>query len=241
MAKAGTVGLPASRVTRRGQPAPTRFRPPGGRGQGLGGCAPPPPSFQPTLNRLCLATGLKKVLLGPYQAPVRQILATLDLVPKLFRTAIVVIACAVLVGGGATLAIASEEGGSTGDAAETQYGGAQGCTLGYWKNHTSEAVWGTTYSPSDYFDQVFGFGPHITLLEALNEGGGGFSALERQAVAALLSTNNANINYKLSEQEVFELVKQAYESGEPELVKDEFDTFNNGECPVNANGEVTGG
>ena len=69
--------------------------------------------------------------------------------------------------------------------------GGQGCTLGYWKNHTSK--W-TTYSPSQSFASVFGatHNPYGTksLLAVLQTGGGGIINLGRQTVAALLNASS---------------------------------------------------
>ncbi len=83
--------------------------------------------------------------------------------------------------------------------------GGEGCTPGYWKNtrmHYCE--WDAAgYSPDDDFDAMFGtnyFNPDRTLLEALNTGGGGYDALGRHAVAALLSASHADVNYGLTVQ-----------------------------------------
>jgi hypothetical protein len=68
---------------------------------------------------------------------------------------------------------------------------ACGCTPGYWKNHTD--VW-VGYTTDQYFDVVFGVGPHMTLLEALSvrakdlpSGSGVEAAYIRHATAALLN------------------------------------------------------
>jgi len=63
----------------------------------------------------------------------------------------------------------------------------EGRTPGYWKNHLSAWV---GYSPNDSFEGKFGVdiaGPDVTLLQALQKGGGEFVALDRHAVAALLN------------------------------------------------------
>ncbi len=70
--------------------------------------------------------------------------------------------------------------------------GIVGLSPGYWKNHM--AVWDGTDPewdgpvPGAYFDVVFGVGPHKTLLEVLNTGGGKLVALNRAALAALLNS-----------------------------------------------------
>lgn len=88
----------------------------------------------------------------------------------------------------------------------------EGCTPGYWKNtgmHYCE--WDAAgYSPDVDFDATFGtnyFNPDRTLLEALNSGGGGYDALGRHAVAALLSASNADVNYGLTVDEVIAAVR----------------------------------
>jgi hypothetical protein len=62
----------------------------------------------------------------------------------------------------------------------------KGCTPGYWKQTQHFGNW-TGYSPDNYVDDVFSCGPHITLLEGLQTGGGDINALTRHAVAALLN------------------------------------------------------
>jgi len=90
-----------------------------------------------------------------------------------------------------------------------QGGTASACTLGlspgYWKNHTEAWV---GYSTGDYFDTVFGVGPHVTLLQALQTGGGGLNALNRQAVGAIL--NASSIPGALSEAYVLQFVRHVY-------------------------------
>ncbi len=53
-------------------------------------------------------------------------------------------------------------------------GGGEGCTPGFWKNRGLRLGW-PTYDPADDFDTVFGVAStySLTLLEALNKGGGG--------------------------------------------------------------------
>ena len=158
--------------------------------------------------------------------------------PTSLRRLLVTVACVALVGAGATMAVATTEGGSEGNSAETQYGPAQGCTPGFWKNHTSVAVWGTEYSPSDTFDSVFGvtkFGSK-TLLEVLDLGGGGYNALARHAVAALLSSSNPDVNYGLSPEEVIKMVQDAISGKDPETTKDVFEPLNEAGCGVDAHG-----
>lgn len=113
--------------------------------------------------------------------------------------------------------------------------GAQGCTPGFWKNHPS--AWGPTgHGPGDDFDAKFGvdlFDPNITLLEALNLGGGGVNALARAAVAALLNASHPGVDHPLTSAQVIAGVQAAALSGDFEPTKDEFDDANNLGCPIN--------
>ncbi|TQI69759.1 putative secreted protein (Por secretion system target) [Gramella sp. Hel_I_59] len=75
----------------------------------------------------------------------------------------------------------------------------QGCTLGYWKNHTDR--W-SCYSTCTLYSDVFGNSTPSqlqgkTLLEVLNQGGGGIYNLGRQSVAALLNICNGDVNYEI--------------------------------------------
>src|SRR3954465_8083321 len=85
--------------------------------------------------------------------------------------------------------------------------GTQGCTPGYWKNHT-EAWADTPYSPTDTVGSVFTLPASLsslsgeTLLAALDGTGGDGSTLEgaaaillRAAVAGLLNATDANVDY----------------------------------------------
>jgi hypothetical protein len=71
----------------------------------------------------------------------------------------------------------------------------EGCTLGYWKNHTDR--WCEQYNTCTTYAEAFYDGAYsdapavlrdLTLLEVLNLGGGGIKNLGRQSVAALLNT-----------------------------------------------------
>jgi hypothetical protein len=150
----------------------------------------------------------------------------------------VIIACLLLVGAGATLAIAAKETNvSGGNAAQTEYNtGGQGCTPGYWKNHTGSWV---GYSPTALFDKVFGvtYYGSLTLEQALNAKGGGFNALARHAASALLNSSNSNISYGLTTSEIIALVQKAVKTNEPELIKDEFAALNETECSIDAHGK----
>lgn len=151
----------------------------------------------------------------------------------------IVLACAALVGAGATFAIAGDGGQTTGSASKSQYTpkpGDKGCTPGYWRQIHPNS-W-TTYSPSDSFDAVFGvkYNSSLTLAQAVNLGGGGFAALARHATAALLNSANPNVNYGLTTSQIIAMVQKAFSTGEPEQIKNEFDAFNNAGCSIDAHG-----
>lgn len=115
--------------------------------------------------------------------------------------------------------------------------GNNGCTPGYWKQTQHFDSWPSAYKPTDSFDATFGIGTNwfpsgYTLLDALSAGGGGATALGRQATAALLSAGKGF--YPVSTADVISKVKAAY--ADPSIVestKDQFDTFNNLGCPLN--------
>jgi hypothetical protein len=146
------------------------------------------------------------------------------------------VCCLAVIVGGATVALASKGGTTTGNAANTQYNtGGQGCTPGYWKNNSAGWV---TYSPTDNFDAIFGISKYgtLTLQGALELGGGGFNALARHAAAALLNTANSNINFAFSTAEVIKIVQEAVTNNAPETAKDLLAEQNETTCSVDAHG-----
>jgi hypothetical protein len=114
----------------------------------------------------------------------------------------------------------------------------QGCTPGYWKNHLD--AWAKTpYKTTQYFNKVFGvsgnanaFSPDITLLAALDNGGGDLSALGRAGTAALLNASYG-LNYGMTPAQVITAVKSAIVSGNFEATKTLLDDMNNRGCPLN--------
>lgn len=107
----------------------------------------------------------------------------------------------------------------------------EGCTPGFWKN--SVGSWPVGYLPSADFDATFGvdlFNPNISLLAALNLGGGGKEALARHAVAALLNSASGGVDYGMSTAEVIAAVQAAFASGEYEGAKNQFETLNEMGC-----------
>lgn len=111
----------------------------------------------------------------------------------------------------------------------------EGCSLGYWKNHT--AAWGPTgFHTTDDFDTIFGvnaFTPNRTLLQALQAGGGGINNLGRQGTAALLSASHPGIHFPLTMAQVITMVHDAVVNGTVDATAQQLDTLVNAGCPLN--------
>ena len=112
--------------------------------------------------------------------------------------------------------------------------GGEGCTPGYWKQEQHFGAW-EGYTPgtafSDVFDDAF---PGMTLLEVLEQGGGGIKALGRHTVAALLNANSPNTNYDLTAAEVISSFNEVYPGPKKDYnqKKNIFEAFNEQGCPL---------
>lgn len=115
----------------------------------------------------------------------------------------------------------------------------EGCTLGYWKNHTNR--WCGSYRTCDRFGDVFTSAPaslaNLTLLQALNLGGGGINNLARQGVAALLNACSGNVAYAGYGDNpilVIAAINLAYTTGgtAPGTLGSQLDVLNNSGCPL---------
>jgi hypothetical protein len=125
---------------------------------------------------------------------------------------------------------------------------AEGCTLGYWKNHIDR--WCSAYSPTMTYGSVFANAPaniaNLTLLQALNLGGGGVKNLARQSVAALLNACSDEVTYPLpyadNPQSVIDAVNAAFLAGgnAPGQLATALDNLNNTGCPLGGT-PATGG
>ncbi len=118
-------------------------------------------------------------------------------------------------------------------------GGGEGCTPGYWKNHTGlksqTNQWPPTgYGQGDSYDATFGVSSSFggTLLDAVRRGGGGEIALGRHAVAALLNSSHPDVSYDLSAAGVIAAVQAAYAGGDFEGVKNTLAWYNEQGCPI---------
>jgi hypothetical protein len=119
--------------------------------------------------------------------------------------------------------------------------GMEGCTLGYWKNHTNR--WCPTYTTATVYGSVFTNAPatlaSLTFLQALNLGGGGIYNLARQSVAAILNACSSEVAYPApygdTPQSVINAVNAAFLAGgtAPGTLATALDVLNNTGCPLN--------
>ena len=125
----------------------------------------------------------------------------------------------------------------------------EGCTLGYWKNHTdrwpSSVTDGSvdelclTYTTCTLYNSVFTastLNPNLTLLQALNlKGNKAGENLARQSVAALLNICSGSVNYDsefASIQALKDYVNAAFRGGDVNLAGSHLDLLNNAGCPL---------
>ena len=112
--------------------------------------------------------------------------------------------------------------------------GSEGCTPGYWKQSQHFDSW-TLYNPTDSFDTTFNdvAFPGMTLLQVLQQGGGGLNALGRQTVAALLNVASGDVDYAYtSTKTVIDLFNNVFPGGDYEGLKNIFEGFNQLSCPL---------
>ncbi len=137
--------------------------------------------------------------------------------------------------------------------AEASNIGDEGCTPGYYKNHTDnwwEDADNTipSYDPSDIFGTVFGVDHDVTLIKALQGGGGkgiagAHKILARAATAAILTAAHEGLGYPLRRNSataagpgIFAAVQDVWDSGDRQAILDlatMFDGYNNLGCPLN--------
>jgi len=124
--------------------------------------------------------------------------------------------------------------------------GDEGCSPGYWKNHTSS--WATTgYSPSQTAVSVFSAAnafPSLagkTLLQSIQGGGGpgtlgAATVLLRAATAAILNASSSGVDYPLTQAQVISQVNAALASNDRDTMlslASTLDGYNNLGCPLN--------
>lgn len=116
--------------------------------------------------------------------------------------------------------------------------GREGCTPGYWKQDQHFDSW-KVYSQGADFDATFGvnfFTPNLTLLQALENGGGGLDALGRHAVAALLNAAaGSGVGYPYTTAQVIAIVRGtgSYSALSVEARKNLLADANELGCPLN--------
>ena len=110
----------------------------------------------------------------------------------------------------------------------------QGCSPGYWKNHSA---WPAPYTPNTLFSAVFENAfPGKTLQQVLSTGGGGLNALGRQTVSALLNAKALGGRYELSPQSVINQFNAVFPGSDYTTLKNAFEALTdiNGRiCPLN--------
>ena len=108
-----------------------------------------------------------------------------------------------------------------------------GCTPGYWKQPQHLDSW-VFYSPDAYFDDTFGVGPRITLLDALWLKGGGENAFLRHATAGLLNSVHPDVHYYYYHDALLAFVQNTYAGTPPdfEYNKDLLAGWNEAGCPL---------
>jgi hypothetical protein len=114
--------------------------------------------------------------------------------------------------------------------------GNEGCTPGYWKQEQHFGSWAPV-ALNTTFSSVFGAGIFGgTLLQALENNGGGLDALIRHGAAAYLNAQNATVDYAYTTAQVIDIVQGdgAYAGLSVEERKDLLDAANNGVggCPL---------
>ncbi len=122
-----------------------------------------------------------------------------------------------------------------------------GCTLGYWKNHTNR--WCGDYQTcTSYVEAFFNYeggyndAPKelrdLTLQEVLNLGGGGVYNFGRQSVAALLNACSEEVDYELPETtDVIDYVRNNV--GTPGAAGSYLDMLNNAGCTMGGSRATT--
>lgn len=109
--------------------------------------------------------------------------------------------------------------------------GIAGCTPGFWKQTHHFQYWTTPYAPNTLFDDVFANAfPGMTLLDVLNQGGGGLKALGRHTVAALLNGASPDVDYGMTAQHVIDAFNAAYASGSYDPLHNELEDRNERGC-----------
>ena len=123
--------------------------------------------------------------------------------------------------------------------------GSEGCTPGYWKQSQHFDSWTAPYDPTDLFSATVGVRadastttfenafPGMTLLQVLEQGGGGLAALGRHTVAALLNTASGDVDYAHTTTGfIVDEFNSVFPGGDYEGLKNIYAGFNELGCPL---------
>jgi hypothetical protein len=100
------------------------------------------------------------------------------------------------------------------------------------------AFWTDPFDPTDLVSSVFSStagtpAGNQTLIQALENGGGGIDALLRHAVAAVLNAASPDLDYPFEVQAIIDAVNEAISTGVGiEELKNDLDEANNLGCPL---------
>ena len=114
--------------------------------------------------------------------------------------------------------------------------GGEGCTPGYWKQPHHFDSWTAPYDPTDLFDDHFENAfPGQTLLQVLQNGGGGLNALGRHTVATLLNSASTGVSFELSPAQVITAFNNVFPgpNSQYQTLKNRFAGLNERFCPLN--------
>ncbi len=114
--------------------------------------------------------------------------------------------------------------------------GGEGCTPGFWKQSQRFDSWPAPITPTTLFSAVFENAfPGKTLLQVLQQGGGGLKALGRHTAAALLNSASPDVNYDLSYSDVIGMFNAVFPGSNRnyDSLKNTFEVLNQQHCPVN--------
>lgn len=114
-------------------------------------------------------------------------------------------------------------------------GGGEGCTPGFWKQSQHFNFWTAPYTPGTLFSTVFEDAfPGKTLLQVLQQGGGGLNALGRHTVAALLNAASSDVDYDLTVQQVIDMFNAVFPGTDAEYLalKDQLQALNQQHSPI---------
>lgn len=113
---------------------------------------------------------------------------------------------------------------------------AEGCTPGYWKQAHHFDSWTAPYAPTTLFSAVFDNAfPGMTLLQVLENGGGGLDALGRHTVAALLNAASSDVSYGMTPAQVIAAFNSVYPGTNTSYQTQHtiFANANERSCPLN--------